>query len=190
MVPRASPAKDLQGVHRLREGQSQEGELRQRRHRHADAPRGGEPRVLRGRRPRRTFPTRARAAAHRPHRRPDPARHANLAAALAHIKAGKLRALAVTSRPSARSCPTCRRAEVHPGLRERRLVRPDGARRHAARHRRRRSSRQREALDERPRGGSRAGHGAGGQHARRVRRRDPRGERALGARDHGARIAE
>jgi tripartite-type tricarboxylate transporter receptor subunit TctC len=60
----------------------------------------------------------------------------NIPSSLPHIKSGKLRALATTGAKRDPRCPTCRRSP-RPAFAatSRRVVRPDGAGRHAARHR-------------------------------------------------------
>jgi hypothetical protein len=75
------PVKDLAELIAYAKANPKKRQLRQRRHRHADAPRGGELRALRGRRPHARPVQGESAAHHRPHRRADPARHANLGGA-------------------------------------------------------------------------------------------------------------
>ena len=91
----------------------------------------------------------------------------NLPSALPHIKAGKLKALAVTSASAARRCPTCRRSPRRragaEGLRGQLVVRPAGARRHAGGHR-----------QPRPAGSGQVAGVAGGEGAPGVAGRDPR----------------
>ena len=111
---------------------------------------------------------------------------ANLSAALAFVRDGKIRALAVTSRE--RNSAAARRARGFRGaarIRELRVVRPARAHGNAEGSDREDLSRQREdrAVGRIPGQARAARHGAGGELAGGIQRLESQGKRALGARD-------
>ncbi len=124
-----------EGIHRLREGESRQARVRLGQQRQRRPPRR---RAVQGRdrhRHRRTCRTRARAPATQALLAGDTQfMFDNLANAMPQVKAGKLRALAVTTAQRstlAPDLPTMAEAGV-PGLRHLDVVRPARARRHAA----------------------------------------------------------
>ena len=116
----------------------------------------------------------------------------NLPSALPQIKGGKLKAFAVTSAERSAAVPdlpTIAEAGWSEGLRRQFLVRPAGARRHAARHRQPHPAGNRQGAGLPRRQGKAAGPGRHSrrQHAAGIREDDRRGAHQVGGRGQGLR---